>query len=354
MTRAHSQADVLVTGAGGFVGGHVARWLARAGYAVRGLARTPPFIAENDPAIEWIIGDLLDPETPARVVADVSHVIHAAGWVSLGPDHAGRSHQVNVAATDRLLHAAQAGGVQSFVYTSTLYTLAAGRPESPADESTPWNLERIDSPYTRSKRQAESLVLRANSPSFRTMALCPGMVLGERDPKPTSTAVVRALASHAVAFLPGGGIPIVDAEVLAQAHARALERGEGGARYAVVGPYLSYPQLASIVQKLTGKPRVILPVPDLCESPMALAMALLGPVIRRAWPDASPMLVAGSFLRLHVSGAKANSLFELIHPPPEETISRAFLPGTPAGKSAPVETPPIQTANLDASPSWRG
>src|SRR5205807_67179 len=51
-------AAVLVTGAGGFVGGHVARALAAAGYAVRGLSRRPPRVEPGDPPIDWRLGDL--------------------------------------------------------------------------------------------------------------------------------------------------------------------------------------------------------------------------------------------------------------------------------------------------------
>ena len=67
------------------------------------------------------------------------------------------------------------------------------RPSDLADESSDWNLQRIDSSYTRTKRQAERMVLEASGGGFTTIALCPGMVLGPRDPKPTSTQIVREL-----------------------------------------------------------------------------------------------------------------------------------------------------------------
>ena len=61
-----------------------------------------------------------------------------------------------------------------------------------------------------------------------TIVLCPGMVVGPRDPKPTSTRLLRVLARTWVAFLPQGGIPIVDAAVVARAHRRACHRGAAG------------------------------------------------------------------------------------------------------------------------------
>src|SRR5262245_59919235 len=87
---------VLVTGAGGFVGGHIARNLASAGHFVRGLTRRPPHSEAGDRPIEWLVGDLRDPEVRARALLGVRGVIHAASWVSLGPDRLGESHSINV------------------------------------------------------------------------------------------------------------------------------------------------------------------------------------------------------------------------------------------------------------------
>ena len=95
---------------------------------------------------------------------------------------------------------------------------------------------------------------QANQGTFTTVVLCPGMVLGPRDPKPTSTRLLHVLAHSRVAFLPGGGIPIVDARVLARAHRMALTAGRPGERYAIAGPYLSYAELAGLVAEIPADP----------------------------------------------------------------------------------------------------
>ena len=134
-------------------------------------------------------------------------MIHAAGWVSLGRDPRGLSRAINVDATRGLLDDAQRASVERFVLTSTLHTLAAGTSTSPADETSPWNLECVDSPYARSKREAEALVRRASQGTFTTVVLCPGMVLGPRDPKPTSTRLLHVLARSPRGVSPAGRNP---------------------------------------------------------------------------------------------------------------------------------------------------
>jgi dihydroflavonol-4-reductase len=316
---------VLVTGAGGFVGGHVARDLSRAGYHVRALSRRTPETEPDDPAVEWLIGDLLNDEDRQAAVRGVAAVVHVASWVSLGTDRKDLSRRVNVEATRALLDHAERAGVGRFLYVSTLWTVAAGSREQPATESSAWNLSTLQSPYCVTKREAERLVRDRDQGRMQTCAICPGFVIGPRDVRPTSTGLFLMMARSPMAVLPGGGIPVIDARVLSLAIQRAMETGEAGARYIVAGPYLSYREMASEVRRLTGWPRVMLPVPDVFEPPL-MAVARLGSLVlgRRAG-DLTPAAVGGGFLRLHVSGARADERFGLTHPPPGDSIRDALL-----------------------------
>lgn len=316
---------VLVTGAGGFIGGHVARLLAGSGVAVRGLTRRPPMIEPGDPPIDWLIGDLRDPDTRKRAVAGVWGIVHAAGWVSLGPDRKGLARAVNVEATTALLDRAEAARVARFVFTSTLWTVAAGTAEVPAVEETPWNLDVLRGPYCDSKREAERIVLGRDRPGFRTVVLCPGLVIGPRDIRPTSTRLLLEMA-HARwgAWLPAGGIPVVDAGVVALAHRRALETPRTGRRYIVAGPHLSYPEMARLVAAVAGHPRRVVVVPEAFRGPLA---GLAARVNRLGFPrsgEFSAATIQGGFLALHVDGRRADAEFGLNHPMPILSIANAL------------------------------
>ena len=125
-------------------------------------------------------------------------------------------------------------------------------------------------------------------------------------------------------MLPPGGIPIVDARVLATAHRRALEAGGGGTRYAVVGPYLSYPELAAVVAPIAGRPRRVIALSDRWEPALGRVAEWTAPLLRRWIPNLSRQLIAGGFLRLHVDGRRADACFGLRHPPAAESIAASL------------------------------
>src|SRR5437763_8093445 len=111
---------VLVTGASGFLGWHVARVLLERGYPVRALLREGSRIVGLDHdglQVERVTGDLRDPASLERAVAGCGLLFHAAADYRLWARRPSELYHSNVDGTRNLLHAATQAGVERVVYT---------------------------------------------------------------------------------------------------------------------------------------------------------------------------------------------------------------------------------------------
>src|SRR2546430_1726370 len=92
---------VLVTGASGFLGWHVARVLLERGYQVRALVRPGSHISNLD--VEIVTGDLRDPASLERAVAGCGLLFHVAADYRLWAKDPSELYHSNVDGTRNLL-----------------------------------------------------------------------------------------------------------------------------------------------------------------------------------------------------------------------------------------------------------
>jgi dihydroflavonol-4-reductase len=149
---------VLVTGATGFTGGHLAATLARRGDDVRALVRPRSLarFATSEAAAAGVAalpGDLADAEALRQAAAGVEVVYHiAATYREAGqPDTAYRA--VNVEGTRHVLEAALAAGVRRVVHCST-GGVHGHIEHPPANEEAPFSPGDI---YQETKLEAEQV-----------------------------------------------------------------------------------------------------------------------------------------------------------------------------------------------------
>ncbi len=153
---------VLITGVGGFIASHLAERLLAAGWPVRGTARRPQaagWLAAK--GVEMVQADLLDPETLRRAATGCRTLVHAAAWTG-GPELSDAAGwHVNVDGTAHVLAAAEAAGVERFVYISSVAVYGLNRARL-IDETAP--TPRVGQAYPDSKIAAEQLVRAAAVP----------------------------------------------------------------------------------------------------------------------------------------------------------------------------------------------
>ena len=112
---------VLVTGATGFTGGHLARTLAQRGYQVRGLARQGAHARDLEASgIEPIVGALEDRASLARAVKDVEIVYNIAAIYRHAGIPKATYRAINAIAVGSVIEAAADAGVRRVVHCSTV------------------------------------------------------------------------------------------------------------------------------------------------------------------------------------------------------------------------------------------
>ena len=255
---------VLVTGGTGFVGSHAVAALRRAGHDVRLLVRDPRRIdAALRPlgagGVEHRVGDVLDERSVAEAMDGVDAVLHAAGVYSVRRWHAHQVRRTNVRATEIVLRAAAAAGLDPVVHVSSYVahlpargaTIAPGGPLGTAR----W-------PYTRSKIESERVARRSQAAGAPVVIASPGMVWGPNDPhRGESTLLARDIVRRRIPFRPPGGVPLVDVRDLADALAATFVPGRGPRSYLLGGRHVDFETLGSALGAAAGMHLALRPAP---------------------------------------------------------------------------------------------
>ena len=147
---------VLVTGASGFTGSHLVRFLIEAGHQVRVLVRPSSRLDLLEGlSPEPIHGDLTDGESIRRAVTGTERIFHLAAVYREAKLSDRVYYDVNVEGTRRLAEAALSEGGVPLIYCSTC-GVHGEVAEPPADEEAPYNPGDI---YQETKVEAEKLLL---------------------------------------------------------------------------------------------------------------------------------------------------------------------------------------------------
>ncbi len=189
----------LVTGATGFIGGHLAQRLVQEGYQVRCLARASSDTSLLDKLdVEIAVGDLTSARSLAQAAQGCRYVFHCGALVSDWATAKEIEH-INVAGTRNLLEASVDASVERFVHFST--TDVYGYPGGAAIDET-YAATRFRNWYAQTKLAAEAEVRRVEKAhDLDAVILRPSTVYG-----PRSTDVVGEIARA----MRGGNMLLVD------------------------------------------------------------------------------------------------------------------------------------------------
>lgn len=264
-------AKVLVTGATGFIAGHVIHQLIEAGHDVTGTARSASKGAALSQTISAYAGkpvsisireaDLSSDAGWAEAVAGMDYVHHVASpFPTHVPKHA---DELVIPARDgalRVLKAAKAAGVKRVVMTSSMAACAYGwgdkRPNPVTEEHwTQLNDLPEVTPYIRSKAVAERAAwdyVAGEGKGLELSVINPVAVLGPvmSGDFSASVEILTQLMSGKLPGTPRTGFVVVDVRDVASAHVLAMTHpGAAGERFLVGDRFMWFSDVAKVLRE---------------------------------------------------------------------------------------------------------
>jgi nucleoside-diphosphate-sugar epimerase len=254
---------VLVTGATGFIGGHLVRTLSHQGHCVRALVRQDaPALADLD--VELARGDVDDAAAVRTAVDGTEAVVHLAAARDAWGTPASVYRSVNVKGTETLLIAAAEVGVERFVHCSSV-GVARYPGNREADEMLPFRRPTSQVLYHRTKMEAERMAMAwAAAGRLPVVVVRPVITYGPRDERGFVTRLIELLGRGQFFWVGSGEnhVDLVYIDDLIAGLYRALERGVAGRVYILSGMApIRVGSLVDQICRLVGQSRPRLYVP---------------------------------------------------------------------------------------------
>jgi dihydroflavonol-4-reductase len=279
-----AMAKFFLTGATGFLGGHVLAQALRAGHdvavLVRDVAKLAPEYA-NHPKLVVHLGDVLDPDSlRCALKTPVDALFHIAASTNTWARHNIAQTQVNVAGIENLLAAAK-GKVGRFIDTSTVAVY--GLTKRVIDENSPHLGLHSWINYARTKAIAQT---RVQGSGLDTVVLNPTHLLGPCD-RHNWARLFQMIDAQRLPGAPPGSGSFADVRSVAAAHLRAFDVGRCGESYLLGGAQASFLTLVQLIAGELGRSAPKRATPALFIAMLARAKVSIA-AISGVEPDMTP------------------------------------------------------------------
>lgn len=272
-------AKYFVTGATGFIGGHLARQLLQAGHQVITLARTPSKAQDlASLGVEVHQGDIVDKETLRAPMTGVDGLFHVAAWYKIGAKDRTQAERINVDGTRNVLEMMKELGIPKGVYTSTLavFSDTGGRvPDETYRHGGPW-LSEYDRTKWKAHYEVAEPMIKAGLP---LMIVQPGLVYGRGDTSSVRTTLIQYLKRRLPITPQKTAYCWAHVDDTVHGHVLAMEKGKIGEEYIIAGPVHTLINALQIAERITGIPAPRIHPPPAMMKAMAAVMGIVGKVM---------------------------------------------------------------------------
>jgi dihydroflavonol-4-reductase len=243
---------VLLTGATGFLGSHLAIKLIlekktviaikRAGSSLKEfelICRIRGVDAELLTNVQWVECDLLDTITLSALMQGVDEVYHTAAVVSFWAKKHEQMMQTNVQGTANVVNCALEAGVKKLCYASSIAALGREKSGDTINEDTEWRDSKYNTQYAISKYLAEMEVWRGVEEGLNAVIVNPGIIIGEGKWDKGSCRLIET-AYKGLMFYTEGENGYVDVMDVCDAMTMLMESNITAQRYVLVADNLSF------------------------------------------------------------------------------------------------------------------
>jgi len=329
--------SILVTGATGFLGTYLLRYLLKEGFQkIRALKRpTSPMDLVSDirDKIEWIEGDILDTFALEDAMEGVQQVYHCAGMVSYVPRDFAQMEEVNSEGTFNVVNVALYQNVEKLIYVSSIASIGR-RPKMPAiNEKTKWERSHWNSRYAISKYQGEMEIWRGIQEGLTAAIVNPAVIIGSGF-WDRGTGQLFERANNGLKFYPKGSTAYVDVRDVARFMVNLMNSDLKNERYILSGTNTSYFDFFTKISQVLGKKP-----PSIQVNAFLKEIAIMGEWLRSTITGNKPLLTRQTVNHVNrnfrYQNDKSKAVFDFEYRPLEKTLEetgRQFLESKKEGK----------------------
>lgn len=248
---------VLITGASGFLGRHLVRYLSAKGVRLRALYHSHPPRHDIDhlPGVEWMQCDLLDVYAVQEAMAGITDIYHCAAIVTFDPRRRKEMLHFNPESTANIVNEALQQQVRKMVYVSSIAALGrTGEQTKEVTEEEEWGESRYNSAYGISKYLAEMEVWRGIGEGLNAVIINPGIIIGEGSGHDISSRLMK-MVYREFPFYSKGVTSWVGAEDVVRIVTGLMDSDIEGERFIVSNANLPFREvLAKMATALNKRP----------------------------------------------------------------------------------------------------
>ena len=269
---------ILITGATGLVGSHLALHLLENNESVRAIYRTSSSIEKTKSLfalynkdflfekIEWVSADIIDVTTLEIAFKNIEYVYHCAALISFDPKDENKLRKINIEGTANVVNFCLEFDVKKLCYVSSIAALGDLKEhEMEVTEQTLWNPEKYHSDYAISKYGAEMEIWRGQQEGLNAVVVNPSVILGPGFYKTGSGEIFKSV-KNGLWFYTKGSTGFISVNDIVKIMVQLMKSEISGERYIALAENISFEKVLKTIAKVMNvKPPSIYAKPWLTE-----------------------------------------------------------------------------------------